>query len=143
MLSNLRRDRPLARLVACAALLMLPLAPWAASVRADTTATWAGNVVAVSDSQITVNHKQTGTTAQKTRRFLIGDDFQGVWTSQGGKKKTLSALKPGTLVQVTYYTDVIQHVDHARKITIVNGFNLNINLMQTPAAAPVPSPPGG
>jgi hypothetical protein len=100
---------------------------------ADTTATWAGTIAHVSATQISVTHKQTGTTENKTRRFLIGSDFEGVRTSYGDKKKTLSDLKPGTSVQVVYYTDAIQHVDHARKITIINGFNLHINLMQTPA----------
>ena len=89
-----------------------------------------------SSTQIRVSHKVTGTTQNRTRLFLIGDDFEGVWTSMGNKKKKLSDLKEGETVQVTYYTDAIQHVDHARKIMIVNGFNLNINLTQTPAPAP-------
>ena len=109
----------------------------AAPGRADTTGTWAGSVVSVTSTQVRVSHKVTGTTQNRARLFLIGDDFEGVWTSYGNKKKKLSDLKEGTSVQVTYYTDVIQHVDHARKIVIVNGFNLNINLMKTPAPAPV------
>jgi|ERR1700722_9106384 hypothetical protein len=106
---------------------------------ADTTATWAGSVTSVSPTQIRVSHKTTGTTQNRARLFLIGDDFQGVWTSLGNKKKKLSDIKDGESVQVTYYTDAIAHVDHARKIVIVNGFNLNINLMNTPAPVPAHS----
>jgi hypothetical protein len=111
----------------------------AAPCAADTTATWVGSVASISSTQIRVSHKVTGTTQNRTRLFLIGDDFQGVWTSMGNKKKKLSDLKDGTSVQVTYYTDAIQHVDHARKIVIMNGFNLNINLMQTPGPVPAHS----
>jgi hypothetical protein len=121
----------------CSAALLAALA--AAPSAADTTATWAGTVASFSSTQIRVSHKVTGTTQNRTRLFLIGDDFQGVWTSLGNKKKKLSDLKEGETVQVTYYTDAIQHVDHARKIVIVNGFNLNINLTQTPAPVPAHS----
>jgi hypothetical protein len=109
---------------------------------ADTTATWVGAVTEVSTTQISVSHKQTGTVQNKTRRFLIGGDFQGVTTSMGNKKKTLADVKPGMTVQVVYYTDAIAHVDHARKITIVNGFNLNINLNATPGPVPKATPGG-
>jgi hypothetical protein len=106
---------------------LLPVFTWA-----NTTATWVGNVVHADTKQISVNAKQ------RTRRFLIGDDFQGVKTSYGDKKKTLADLKPGTTVQVTYYTDAVAHVDRALKVTIVNGFNLNIPLGQTPSPPAVP-----
>ncbi len=117
------------------------LSAWAAAPGfADTTATWVGTVAQVSTTQISVSHKQTGTVQNKTRRFLIGGDFQGVTTSMGNKKKTLADVKPGMTVQVVYYTDAIAHVDHARKITIVNGFNLNVNLNATPAPVPKAAP---
>jgi len=111
----------------------------AAPCAADTTHTWAGDVSSITPTQIRVSHKVTGTTQNRARLFLIGDDFEGVWTSLGNKKKKLSDIKDGTSVQVTYYTDAIAHVDHARKIVIVNGFNLNINLNNTPAPAPAHS----
>jgi len=109
---------------------------------ADSTGTWSGNVTQITTTQITVNAKQTGTTTQKSRRFLIGDDFTGVWTSYGNKKKTLADVKTGMTVQVKYQTRAIEHVDHALKITIVNGFNLNIPLGVTPAPLATATPPG-
>jgi hypothetical protein len=104
--------------------------------RSDATATWVGTIDHVSSTQITVSHKRTGSGGQISKRFLIGDDFKGVYTSLGNKKKSLSDLHAGMSVQVTYVTAAIEHVDHATKITIMNGFNLNINLNQPTASPP-------
>jgi len=93
------------------------------------TATFTGTVEAVNSTQITVK------ASQHSRRFLIGDDFEGVWTSKGDKKKTLDDVKPGMSVQVTYFNGAVAHTEHVKKITIVNGFKLNIDLSNTPAPA--------
>lgn len=115
---------------------VLAVAAAAAPALAGDTATWVGTVQHIDSTQITVTHKETGKTSNVSKRFLIGDDFVGVYTSYGNKKKTLADVKDGASVQVTYFTKVIEHVNHAQKIVIMNGFNLNINLTQTPSPSP-------
>jgi len=73
--------------------------------------------------------KQFGVSGQhgnssSTHTFYLDSDFQGVYTSLGGKKKELSDLHVGMQVQVTYHKAAAFGSDRATKVTIMNGFNI-------------------
>ena len=121
--------------------LVLPALVFAAQpATADTIANFVGNVNSATSKNVYVK------AGDKTQTFILGTDFTGVYGTDG-KKLSLSALKAGKLVKVTYRNQALLETFHAIRIDLLPSggggmFNLNGTLQAppTPQLTPPPMP---
>ncbi|HTJ27536.1 MAG TPA: hypothetical protein VMA36_15355 [Candidatus Limnocylindria bacterium] len=93
----------------------------------DSTGTMAGAVTAVGDRFVEIK------VDRETIRFAIGDDFSGVYSLAPKAKRSLSDLKPGMFVRVSFV-----------KTTLGNAYRkaTEIDIVTGSAQSPLPLPSG-
>jgi len=87
--------------------------------RAATTGAMIGTVDRVTNQSIDIKGDR------QTVRFALGDSFSGVFSADGKTKRSLSDVKPGMNVRVSYIkTAVGDAYRKATEIDILTGFSL-------------------